>query len=289
MIARFSSFSLAKQLNICLLWCSTPPPVTIIKSSRKLNVFVKRYNVLSIAFWNSAGISVRPQKPVLNLYVPVAWPPILLKLHWQCLHLMVAGYRRSVGQMLKIALVLHGTIAWWSMQCCQWGSWRSAFDVCFCGLPCLSFWSPLLVLSICFCSLKRLLGICKIRHCIFLIWLYDHCFVNLLSLLRLVFLNVAVRVFPFDGQGWSYFQIGILLYDVLTVRNLLLGFCILLLLLIWLCMFCRLNLHSYLLSLGRHFVAGWTSWVHHHSELTMAVLYVQFRRGSSDVCGVHHV
>ena len=58
-----------------------PPPVTMMMSSRKLNVFVRLYRVLSIAFWNSAGMSVSPYNPLLNRYVLVALPPMILKLH----------------------------------------------------------------------------------------------------------------------------------------------------------------------------------------------------------------
>ena len=57
-IAKFSLFNLSRQLNRCFLWFSKLPPVTMMMSSRKLNVFFRLYNVLSIAFWNSAGISV---------------------------------------------------------------------------------------------------------------------------------------------------------------------------------------------------------------------------------------
>ena len=77
-------------------------------------MFDRLYNVLSMTFWNWAGISVSPKNPVLNLYLPVACPPIIIKLHklhcFDFFYLMVAGYTDSVGLVLKIGLPLRQTI-----------------------------------------------------------------------------------------------------------------------------------------------------------------------------------
>ena len=59
-IARFSSSSLSKTaFSSC--WCnSVNPIVTISISSKHAYVFVQFVKIRSMAFWNSAGISVRP-------------------------------------------------------------------------------------------------------------------------------------------------------------------------------------------------------------------------------------
>ena len=94
----------------------------------------------------------------------------------------------------------------------------------FCGLPCLSFLNPSLVLLICLFWLWWLLVICRIRRCIFLILWYVRCSAIFGVLLRLVFLDVGVHVFPLDGLGWSCFWIWILPYDFLTVPIWFLNF-----------------------------------------------------------------
>ena len=57
--------------------------------------------------------------------------------------------RTNVRLLLKIVLVLRRTIVLLSVLCYPWGNRCFAFGFCFCGLPCLSFLNPLLVLSIC--------------------------------------------------------------------------------------------------------------------------------------------
>ena len=83
LIARRSASSFCKTLSNSFSCFLSVLSVIISISSRNADLDNMTSKVLSIVFWNVAGISVRPWKPFMNLYVPVALPPSLLKL--QCM------------------------------------------------------------------------------------------------------------------------------------------------------------------------------------------------------------
>ena len=65
------------------------PCVMIRISSRKLNLLSMFSSVLCSVVWNVAGISDSPLNPFMNWYVPVDFPPRILKL--QCF--LISGCR----------------------------------------------------------------------------------------------------------------------------------------------------------------------------------------------------
>ena len=66
LIRRFSWSNFIKHFCTRFRWFSIRPLLTISKSPRKQNVLVRPAGVKSIAFWNSAGVSVSPWNQVLK-------------------------------------------------------------------------------------------------------------------------------------------------------------------------------------------------------------------------------
>ena len=135
LIARPSSSTFYMNLSNSGSWPWMVPLLMTNMSSRNRNLEDIPSRVLSIVFWNVAGIPVRPKISFRNLYVPVALPPRMLNLHYFVIELSRAIWL-FLRTKMSLGIVFFELCTGLLRQLCDR---CSESDICFYVLHCFVF------------------------------------------------------------------------------------------------------------------------------------------------------